>query len=67
MRQAAPTIKSHFNPRVASLEQLATLLKLPQSKLEWLVKHAPSLYTSFQKKKPNGKYRTICPPKSLSE
>lgn len=62
MRQEPPTIRRPLEPRVVTVQQLAALVKLPVNKLERLVLDAPSLYTSFEVPKPNGKTRTIRPP-----
>lgn len=62
MRQEPPTIRRPLEPRVVTIEQLAALLDLPVNKLERLVLDAPSLYSSFEVRKPNGKSRTIRPP-----
>lgn len=62
MRQEPPTIRRPLDPRVVTVQQLAALLDLPVNKLEHLVLVAPSLYSSFEVPKPNGKTRTIRPP-----
>lgn len=62
MRQEPPTIRRPLEPRVVTVQQLAALVNLPVNKLERLVLDAPSLYTSFEVPKPNGKTRTIRPP-----
>lgn len=62
MRQEPPTIRRPLEPRVVTVEQLAALVKTPVNKLERLVLDAPTLYTSFEVPKPNGKTRTIQPP-----
>ncbi len=63
MRQEPPTIRRPLEPRVVTVQQLAALVELPVNKLERLVLDAPMLYTSFEVPKPNGKTRTIRPPK----
>lgn len=62
MRQEPPTIRRPLNPRVVNVQQLAALVALPVNTLERLVLSAPSLYSSFEVPKPNGKTRTIRPP-----
>lgn len=62
MRQEPPTIRCPLSPRVMTAQQLAALFKLPVNKLERMVLDAPSLYSSFEVPKPNGKTRTIRPP-----
>lgn len=62
MRQAPPTIPSPYNPRIATVEQLAALVACPINRLEWLIVEAPSLYSHFSIPKANGKTREICPP-----
>lgn len=63
MRQEPPTIRRPLEPRVVTVQQLAALVKLSVNKLERLALDAPSLYSSFEVPKPNGKTRTIRPPK----
>ncbi len=62
MRQEPPTIRCPLEPRIVTVQSLAALVGLPVNKLERLVLDAPSLYTSFEVPKPNGKTRTIRPP-----
>jgi RNA-directed DNA polymerase len=62
MRQEPLTIRRPLEPRVLTVQQLAALVNLPVNKLERLVLDAPTLYTSFEVPKPNGKTRTIRPP-----
>lgn len=62
MRQSPPTIRRQLEPHVVTLGQLAAILNFSEDSLKHLVKHAPSLYTSFEVPKPNGKTRTIRPP-----
>lgn len=45
-----------------TVQQLAALVRFPVNKVERLVLDAPTLYTSFEVPKPNGKTRTIRPP-----
>lgn len=63
MRQEPRTIRQSFEPPILKIEQIAALVKIPTPDLERLVSDAPHLYSSFEVPKPNGKSRTIRPPK----